>query len=324
MSVELKENLGLAFEPAKGNKWKVKVIEAGWGSSGYYGAQMLKEYGPGVFKKGTKVFMNHPSMAEENDRPERDVEKLAGKLTTDAYYSESDSGLIAEVQFYSHYAPIIKEMAEDVGLSIRALGEASVGEAEGREGPIIEALVADELTSVDVVTVAGAGGKFISLLESYTRKDTVTEQVTESVSEGNGMSITKEEFDAAVADLKAAFVEAISPVVESVSILAEAAKPAEVEEVTEETLDAIDPVDVATKFNESGLPKLALQRVAEAMKSGSEKSVDDLIADEKAYVSAVSESVTAPAADTYGVIHEASSTSPVDELEAIVSRIAGK
>ena len=324
MSVELKENLGLTFEPAKGNKWKVKVIESGWGSSGYYGAQMLKEYGPSVFKKGTKVFMNHPSMMEENDRPERDVEKLAGKLTTDAYFSEADNGLVAEVQFYSHYAPIIKEMAEDVGLSIRALGEASVGEAEGREGPIIEALVADELTSVDVVTVAGAGGKFISLLESYTRKDTVTEQVAESVSEGNGMSITKEEFDAAIADLKTAFVEAISPVVESVSILAEAAKPAEVVESEEETLEAIDPVDIATKFNESGLPKLALQRVAEAMKLGSEKSVDDLIADEKAYVTAVSESVTAPAADTYGVIHEASTTSPVDELDAIVSRIAGK
>ena len=324
MSVELKENLGFTFEPAKGNKWKVKVIESGWGSSGYYGAQMLREYGPSVFKKGTKVFMNHPSMMEENDRPERDVEKLAGKLTTDAYFSEADNGLVAEVQFYSHYAPIIKEMAEDVGLSIRALGEASVGEAEGREGPIIEALVADELTSVDVVTVAGAGGKFISLLESYTRKDTVTEQVAESVSEGNGMSITKEEFDAAIADLKTAFVEAISPVVESVSILAEAAKPAEVVESEEETLEAIDPVDIATKFNESGLPKLALQRVAEAMKLGSEKSVDDLIADEKAYVAAVSESVTAPAADTYGVIHEASTTSPVDELDAIVSRIAGK
>jgi hypothetical protein len=324
MSVELRENLGLTFEPTKGNKWKVKVIEAGWGTSGYYPAEMLREYGPAVFKKGTKVFMNHPSINEENDRPERDVEKLAGKLTTDAYFTEN--GLVAEIQFYSHYAPIIKEMYKDVGLSIRALGEASIGEAEGREGPIIESLVADELTSVDVVTVAGAGGKFISLLESYTRKDAGTEQVTESLSEGNGMSISKEEFDAAIADLKAAFVEAISPVIESVSILAEAAKSVEEVEGEEETLDAIDPVDIATKFNESGLPKLALQRVAEVMKSGSEKSVDDLIDDEKAYVAAVSESVTTPAAaaDTYGVIHEASTISPVDELDAIVSRIAGK
>jgi hypothetical protein len=323
MAINLNESLEFSAT-SKGNKWKVKVIESGWGSSGYYGPEMLKEYGPSVFSAGTKVFMNHPSISEESNRPERDVHQLAGKLVSDAVFEEN--GLVAEVEFYSHYAPIIREMAGDVGLSIRALGEASVGEAEGREGPIIESLVADELTSVDVVTVAGAGGKFISLLESYTRKDAATTQVTESLSEGNGMSISKEEFDAAIADLKAAFVEAISPVIESVSILAEAAGPAEeVEsEEVEETEDAIDPVDVATKFNESGLPKLALQRVAEAMKSGSEKSVDELIADEKAYVSAVSESVTAPAADTFGVIHEASNTSPVDELDAIASRIAGK
>jgi len=322
MAINLNESLEFSAT-SKGNKWKVKVIESGWGSSGYYGPEMLKEYGPSVFSAGTKVFMNHPSISEESNRPERDVHQLAGKLVSDAVFEEN--GLVAEVEFYSHYAPIIREMAGDVGLSIRALGEASVGEAEGREGPIIESLVADELTSVDVVTVAGAGGKFISLLESYTRKDAATIQVTESLSEGNGMSISKEEFDAAIADLKAAFVEAISPVIESVSILAEAAEPAEeVESEEVETEDAIDPVDVATKFNESGLPKLALQRVAEAIKSGSEKSVDELIADEKAYVSAVSESVTAPAADTFGVIHEASNTSPVDELDAIASRIAGK
>jgi hypothetical protein len=110
------------------------------------------------------------------------------------------------------------------------------------------------LTSVDVVTVAGAGGKFLNLLESYTRKDAETTPVTESVSEGNGMSITKEEFDAAIADLKTAFVEAITPVVESVSILAEAAKPAEVDEVEtiEEVVESVNPVDMAVKFNESG------------------------------------------------------------------------
>lgn len=321
MSVSIKESLGFQATE-KGNKWRVKVIESGWGSSGYYGSAMLAQYGPAVFTKGTKVFMNHPSMTESNDRPERDVHQLAGKLVSDAYFD--GNGLIADIEFYSHYAPIIREMAGDVGLSIHALGEATTGEAEGREGPIIEALVADPLTSVDVVTVAGAGGKFISLLESYNRKDTETELVTESISEGNGMSITKEEFDAAIADLKTAFVEAISPVIESVSILAEAAKPAEVVESEEETLDAIDPVDIATKFNESGLPKIALQRVAEAMKQDSEKSVDELIADEKSYVSAVSESVTAPANDTYGVIHEASTISSADELDAIVSRIAGK
>lgn len=331
MTVQLNENLALAVAPSQGNKWRVKVIEAGWGSSGYYGADMLANYGPAVFKAGTKVFMNHPSINEAHDRPERDVHQLAGKLTSDAVFSEN--GLVADIEFYSHYAPIIREMAGDVGLSIHALGEAKVGEAEGREGPIIEALVADPLTSVDVVTVAGAGGKFLSLLESYTRKEGVSE-LTESLSEGNESMITKEDFEAAVADLKATFVEAISPLRESVSVLVESATPAEVEEgteadaeVTDET-DAVDPVDVAVKFNESGLPKMAIARVAESLKvETNTKTVDELIADEKAYLASVVTESAKPVAesvDTIGSIQESVKTTNADALDAIVSGISKK
>lgn len=327
MALKLSESTGFAPVSSKGNKWRVKVIESGWGSSGYYPAAMLSEYGPSVFTKGTKVFMNHPSMSESSDRPERDVHQLAGKLVSDAVFQEG--ALFADVEFYSHYAPIIREMAEDVGLSIHAFGEASVGEAEGRTGPIIESLVADPLTSVDVVTVAGAGGKFLTLLESYTKKDEDIVEVSESESEGNESMITKEEFEAAIDDLKATLVEALTPLRESISVLVESATPAEgaeetVEPTAEVVEETIDPVDVAVKFNESGLPKLALQRVAEALKSESnEKSVDELIADEKAYVVAVAESTAAPA-DTYGVIQEATNTKPTDEFDAIVSRIKRK
>ena len=327
MALELKESVDFAQVTTKGNKWRVKVIESGWGSSGYYPAAMLKEYGPAVFKKGTKIFMNHPSMTESSDRPERDVHQLAGKLASDAVFQES--GLFADVEFYSHYAPIIREMAEDIGLSIHAFGEASVGEAEGRTGPIIESLVADPLTSVDVVTVAGAGGKFLTLLESYTKKDDGAVEVSESESEGNESMITKEEFEAAIEDLKTTVVEALTPLRESISVLVEAATPAEGEEealteTVEVVEESVNPVDVAVKFNESGLPTLALQRIAETLKSESnQKSVDELIADEKAYVVAVSESTSAPA-DTYGVIQEATTMKTTDEFDAVVSRIKRK
>ena len=325
MTLKLSESVTFAPVASSGNKWRVKVIESGWGSSGYYPANVLRQYGPSVFKSGTKVFMNHPSATESSDRPERDVHQLAGKLVSDAIFSEN--GLVADIEFYSHYAPIIKEMAGDVGLSIHAFGEASDGEAEGRTGPIIESLVADPLTSVDVVTVAGAGGKFLTLLESYIKKDEAAAELNESLSEGNESMITKEEFEAAIADLKETLVDAITPLRESVSVLVEAATPAEEEVVTEETVEvveeALSPVDVAVKFNESGLPKLALNRVAEALKADSSKSVDDLIADEKAYVSAVSESATAPN-DTYGAIQEATTTNKTDEFDAVVSRIKRK
>lgn len=327
MALKLNESVGFAPSNTSGTKWRVKVIESGWGSSGYYAPDMLKEYGPNVFKKGTKVFMNHPSMSESSDRPERDVHQLAGKLASNAIFSEN--GLVADIEFYSHYAPIIREMAEDVGLSIHAFGEASVGEAEGRTGPIIESLVADPLTSVDVVTVAGAGGKFLTLLESYTKKEEEVIKISESESEGNESMITKEEFEAAIDDLKATLVEALTPLRESMSVLVEAATPTEgeetpVEETPEVVEEAINPVDVAMKFNESGLPTLALQRIAESLRSQSNtKSVDELIADEKTYVTAVSESAAAPA-DTYGVIQEATTTKTTDEFDAVVSRIKRK
>lgn len=318
MSISLNESGAIK---ASGKKWSIKVIESGWGSSGYYSPAMLEEYGPKVFTKGTKVFMNHPSVNEESDRPERDVNSLAGKLVSDAKFD--GTGLVAEVEFYSHFAPIIKEMAGDVGLSIRALGESRVGEAEGRQGPIIESLVADPLTSVDVVTVAGAGGKFLSLLESYTRKDDEASVLSESVSEGNEM-LTKEEFEVAIADLKTTLVEAFSPLQESVKFLVESATPAETEEATEEAaeeVEALDPVEVAEKFNESGLPTISLKRVAEAMKSETNtKTVDELIADEKSYVSAVTESSATPSTDNVGVVHEAKTSNLLDEFEAIVTR----
>jgi hypothetical protein len=332
MAIELKENLPLStvsesstMKKRRKRRWEAKVIESGWGSSGYYGASMLAEYGPRVFKAGTKVFMNHPSASEASDRPERDVHQLAGKLVSDAVFRES--GLYAEIEFYSHYAPIIEEMADDVGLSIHALGNAVEGEAEGRQGPIIESLVEDPFTSVDVVTVAGAGGKFVALLESYKRIGEAAELVAEADTEGNGMSITKEEFDAAIADLKETFVETLSPLRESVSVLVEAATPAETEateEVEAEVADALDPVEVAEKFNESGLPKVALTRVAEALKSETNtKSVDELITEEKAYADALRADVAVEAEAVVGTVHEAKTTSFADEFSAITSRIAG-
>jgi hypothetical protein len=317
MTVKLSESLGFEASETK-KKWHVKIIEAGWGSSGYYPASVLEADGPRVFKAGTKVFMNHPGL---NDRPERDVQKLAGKLVSDAVFSEN--ALFADIEFYSSYAPVIREMAGDVGLSIHAFGDAKLGEAEGRQGPIVESLIEDPLTSVDVVTVAGAGGKFLTLLESYSRES--LNELSESLTEGNGMSITKEEFDAAIAEIKTAFVEALSPVVESVSVLVEAAKPVESEEGQE--VPVLSALEIADKFNESGLPKIALQRVAEAFEAETNvKTLDELIESEKAYAASLTEAI-APAAETAGVVHESaakSTTTLAEDFDSVVSRMLGK
>ena len=160
-TTKITEAVGLTA--TTGRRYRARLIEGDrWGSSGWYGREMLERDGPQVWPAGTQVYMDHPGATEQHDRPERSVRDLAGKITTTPVY-EAD-GLYADVEFYPHVAPIIEAMWEDVGMSIRAAGTAESGERDGRTGPVITSLT--EGISVDVVTRAGAGGKLVALLES--------------------------------------------------------------------------------------------------------------------------------------------------------------
>ena len=161
MTTTITEAVGLTT--GTGRRYRARLIEGDrWGSSGWYGREMLERDGPNVWPAGTQVYMDHPGATEQHDRPERSVRDLAGKIVTAPVY-ETD-GLYADIEFYPHVAPIIEAMWEDVGMSIRASGTAESGERDGRTGPIITSLT--EGVSVDVVTLAGAGGKLVALLES--------------------------------------------------------------------------------------------------------------------------------------------------------------
>lgn len=145
----------------------LKLIQAGWGSSGYYPAEVLKRDGPKVFTKGTKSYWNHPTTTEEAERPERDLRDLAAELTTAARWEESGAagaGLYADAKVFTPYQAAVDELAPHIGVSIRAVGKAIQGEAEGRKGPLIQQLTAAR--SVDFVTVPGAGGQVVQLFEA--------------------------------------------------------------------------------------------------------------------------------------------------------------
>lgn len=145
----------------------IKIIQPGWGSSGYYSPQVLERDGPKVFTRGLKMFADHPTPTEESERPERSVKDLVATLTTDASWNPAGPagpGLYAEAKVVDGWKPVVEELAPHIGLSIRALGRAVRGEAEGRKGPIIEGIVGAK--SVDLVTAAGAGGQILNLFES--------------------------------------------------------------------------------------------------------------------------------------------------------------
>ena len=144
----------------------IKIIEAGWGSSGYYPESVLKR-DVGIYKEGTKMYWNHPTITEEMERPERSLNDLAGVLVSNGKYLEDGprgAGIYAKAKVFGQYHEKLNEMAEHIGLSHIARGKATFGEAEGKSGNIIENLLQAE--SVDFVTQEGAGGKVVELFES--------------------------------------------------------------------------------------------------------------------------------------------------------------
>lgn len=157
------KDAALSLVEASGSvRMPIKLIAPGKGSSAFYPAEVLKRDGPGVFTKGTHIYINHATSAEEAARPEGDWHKLAGALESNAYYDEAGKagpGLYGNALFTSDYAPLIKEKAAFTGMSIRASGVAEADKT--RDGvPVLKQLTGAE--SVDVVTRAGAGGMILT------------------------------------------------------------------------------------------------------------------------------------------------------------------
>lgn len=145
----------------------IKIINPGWGSSGYYPKDVLERDGPKVFTKGLKMYWNHPTPEEERQRPERDLNDLAAILESNARWDNNGAdgpGLYADAKVYEAYQQPVNDLAADIGVSIRAAGTAKQGEAEGRRGTIIESIVGAR--SVDFVTDPGRGGKILQLFEA--------------------------------------------------------------------------------------------------------------------------------------------------------------
>lgn len=147
---------------------QIGLITPGWGSSGYYSPKVLENAATAkVFAKGTKMFLDHPGETERRDRPERSVRDLAAVLTEDARWD--GSGLVAEAKIIGPYKELLTDetFAQNVGVSIAAYAETTIGEAEGRKGTLVTELT--EAFSVDFVTFPGRGGAVLSVLESARR-----------------------------------------------------------------------------------------------------------------------------------------------------------
>lgn len=149
-------------------KAKIKLIKPGWGESAYYKPEVLQE-GAKVFKDA-KMYWNHPTEEEEQQRPEGDLNNLAAVIDGEPEYDTNGpdgAGLYAEAKVFDKYKEPIEELASHIGLSIRAGGTGQHGEIEGKEGLIAESIKVGK--SVDFVTEPGAGGEILPLFEAAGR-----------------------------------------------------------------------------------------------------------------------------------------------------------
>lgn len=246
-----------------GNVWRTRIIQVGQGSSGIYTEQMLRQYGPAAFPKGTRVFFNHATENEQWDRPAGDVTKIAGKLRTDPEF-END-GLYAEIEFGEAALPIVRDFHDVIGVSINAGGWSD-------EDGVVQEIVPSKLNSVDLVTEPGAGGRLIELMESFRESakiETINGEPIGSSEESERKPMNEQEIKA----LAEALAAAIKP---EFAALTEALAPKAPEKEDEDTVDFAAVTESALAAD---LGKSSRERVVKAVREGIK--VDDAIAAEK-------------------------------------------
>jgi polyhydroxyalkanoate synthesis regulator phasin len=171
--------LGKVTEAKSDGSYKIQVITPGQGASGYYSAEVLEAAAKAkVWGKGTKVFFDHPTATEDEERPARSVKDLAAVLTEDATWD--GSALVARIKPTGGLGKTVLEndtFRQAVGVSVRASAEGDVGEVAGKQCWIVSEIFPGTFNSVDLVTYAGRGGMILESAREEAEADKPTRTI---------------------------------------------------------------------------------------------------------------------------------------------------
>jgi hypothetical protein len=154
------------------NELTVTFLAPGFNRSGarYYKREAIQEaVDQGLFA-GVKMYMNHASLSELRDRPERSLTDWVSTLK-EAWVDPVTGAAKGKVKVVrGWFADFLKELQEhdalgDVGLSIFAQAQTRRRSQDGRMTDVVERF--QRALSVDWVTEPGAGGRVEALWESY-------------------------------------------------------------------------------------------------------------------------------------------------------------
>jgi len=313
MTVQLVEAGKLSGASQTGKTWNIKIIEGDrQGSSAYYPKEAL-EKGKNLFKKGTRIYLNHPSAEAKWSQPERRAEDIIGFLAEDATFDGKD--LFANAEFFEEHQSFIKSRAEAgvIAMSIRAEGS-MVETAKGLELQEFTAV-----HSVDVVTVGGAGGGFEKLLESARNENqSAADKLAEAQEEETELELPKE------------FLEALEGLTNGVNALNESlatekqaredAATAAVEEAAKASAPKpLSATAIAAALVEAKLSDKARARVLTAVEAGTDLT-EAVKAEKDIAAEYLAEAANAGGA---GHIEESTSLTEAEQLSKAFSGIYG-
>ena len=258
MSKRLIENaVRDSIKPAADGSYPVVLISPGQGSSGYYREEIIRDYAPAAFPKGTHVYLDHLKEGET-----RSPKNLLGELIEDTSVDE-EGNAVNRFKPLSKHAPWIEEVRHMVGMSVSVRGEGKPGEVDGRKTLIVESLDPHVTNTVDVVSYAGRGGRFLEHLleEANEEADEHNEPnptTPDGLKEGNDdtMAISEEQF--------AALVESVEAIASKIAVIEGHVTP-----VVDETKDDRAAVVAAVKAVESAdISDATKARLTEGIEAG--------------------------------------------------------
>lgn len=142
------------------------IVVEGRSANGNVYTRAALESGVKVFD-GALMFADHPTSVEEAQRPERSVRDVVGRVKSPYIGTTREGKTALRGKFYlsESESALRTKIAEGIidGLSLRAFGQ---GRRDKNGDFIVESFQENPFTSVDVVTVAAAGGGFERLAES--------------------------------------------------------------------------------------------------------------------------------------------------------------
>jgi hypothetical protein len=163
--MEIKEFLQLEEAAFSKGIATLTVIKPGFNESKsrYYPADVLRRDHK-IF--AGKMFENHPTRREASERPEGSLRRWVANLRK--VWIEADGRVRGEaVIIEDYFRKKLERLAthgllNEMGVSIRAVGDAQTGEIDGHKTTIVERLLRGR---ADFVTFPGAGG-VVEMLES--------------------------------------------------------------------------------------------------------------------------------------------------------------